>query len=165
MASQARKRSRPVYSVSSILCSHLRLSVLSGRVVGNGMTHGMHTNDSNLCATCHNLKTPFVDADGNLASSGPESEFAEQMPYTEWEYSDFGPSGATPLSCLSCHKPETDGVKLANHPVNLQPANGFSRRQLVGANTTILDILDRNRATLGVTTDRLGQSMEQARPS
>lgn len=124
--------------------------------------HAMHTSDSGLCATCHNLKTPVVDADGNLASGDPESEFAEQMPYTEWEHSAFGPGGATPRSCQSCHMPETDGVKIANRPRQLQWVDAFSRHRFVGANTTLLDLLDRNRAELGVTTTGMAGAIDDA---
>jgi hypothetical protein len=126
-------------------------------------THGMHTSDSALCATCHNLKTPFVDAEGNVASGDPETEFAEQMPYTEWEHSAFAPDGATPRSCQSCHMPETDGVKLSNRPRNLQVVDGFSRHLFLGANTTMLDLLDRNREALGVTTTGIGDAIAGAR--
>jgi hypothetical protein len=125
--------------------------------------HALHTSDSALCATCHNLKTPFVDADGNLASGDPESEFAEQMPYTEWEHSAYGPGGATPRSCQSCHMPETNGVKIANRPRQLQPVDAFSRHRFVGTNTTMLDLLDRNRTELGVTTTGLAGAIEDAR--
>ena len=36
-----------------------------------------HISSSELCATCHDLKTPFVDAAGNIVSTTPESEFPE----------------------------------------------------------------------------------------
>ena len=128
-------------------------------------TYALHASDSALCATCHNLKTPFVDADGNLASTAddPASEFAEQMPYSEWEHSAFGPGGATPRGCQSCHMPETDGVKLSNRPRWLTPVDGFSRHRFAGANTTMLDILDRNRAALGVGSTGLASAIDDAR--
>jgi len=134
-------------------------------------TYALHASDSALCATCHNLKTPFVDADGNLdplvdpteSEFDPKNEFAEQMPYSEWEYSAFGPGGATPRSCQSCHMPETDGVKLSNRPRWLTPVEGFSRHRFAGANTTMLDILDRNRGALGVSSTGLASAIENAR--
>ncbi|MGB5676113.1 MAG: multiheme c-type cytochrome, partial [Gemmatimonadota bacterium] len=49
--------------------------------------YSAHISDSALCATCHNLKTPYVDASGNPQTSTLESEFPEQMPYTEWQHS------------------------------------------------------------------------------
>ncbi|MCG6940230.1 MAG: cytochrome c family protein [Thiohalocapsa sp.] len=126
-------------------------------------TYALHASDSALCAACHNLKTPFVDDDGNLASTDPESEFAEQMPYTEWEHSDFAPNGATPRTCQSCHMPETDGVKLSNRPPWLTPVDAFSRHRFAGANTTMLDILNRNRSALGVTSTGLAGAIADAR--
>jgi hypothetical protein len=125
--------------------------------------YAMHMSDSAHCASCHNLKTPFTDADGNLASAEPETEFAEQMPYTEWEHSDFGPNGTAPRACQSCHMPETDGVRLADRPRSLTPVDDFSRHVFVGANSTMLDILDRNRTELDVTSTRLERAIEDAR--
>ena len=125
--------------------------------------YAMHVSDSAVCAACHNLKTPFVDGEGKLASTDPQSEFAEQMPYTEWEHSAFAPDGATPRSCQACHMPETDGVKLSNRPRWLTPVEGFSRHRFVGANTTMLDILDRNRSALGVSSSSLSAAIDDAR--
>jgi len=65
-------------------------------------TYSAHVSDSALCASCHDLKTPFVDANGNVLTSAPESEFPEQMPYTEWQQSIF--NDASPLEYLVvCH--------------------------------------------------------------
>ena len=47
---------------------------LSGGMVNQSQftpVFSTHIQDSSLCATCHNLKTPFVDADGNPASTTP----------------------------------------------------------------------------------------------
>jgi len=133
------------------------------RETGYTPVYAMHMGESEVCAVCHNLKTPFTDAAGTVLSTTPESEFAEQMPYTEWSYSDFAPSGATPRTCQSCHMPEVDGVALSRRPRNLRRIDGFSRHQFVGPNTTMLDILDRNRAELGVTSSGLPLATAAAR--
>ena len=44
-----------------------------------------HTEQSAMCATCHNLFTPYITNDGKVS----EELFPEQTPYTEWENSDF----------------------------------------------------------------------------
>ncbi|MEJ2449855.1 MAG: multiheme c-type cytochrome [Gammaproteobacteria bacterium] len=112
--------------------------------------YATHISSSAMCATCHNLKTPFVDSAGNVVSTTPESEFPEQMVYTEWENSAFA-VGDTARSCQDCHMPKTDGVKISTRPVSLPARNHFSRHTLVGANTTMLDILGQNKAILGIT--------------
>jgi len=60
-------------------------------------TYSAHVSDSALCATCHNLKTPFVDSNGDVVPGSPESEFPGQMAYTEWQNSIFDDSGSNPL--------------------------------------------------------------------
>ncbi|MEJ2500678.1 MAG: multiheme c-type cytochrome [Campylobacterales bacterium] len=85
-----------------------------------------HIKDSKLCATCHNLKTPYVDENGNVLSTTPESEFPEQMPYSEWEHSDY----ADTQSCQDCHMQRTDGVVMASRPPWLAAAIEFVNRSL-----------------------------------
>lgn len=125
-------------------------------------TYAAHISSSELCATCHNLKTPFVDSSGALMSTTPETEFPEQMIYTEWENSSFA-AGATAKSCQDCHMPKTDGVKISNRPNFLDARNNFARHTLVGANTTMLDILSRNKEALAVTADGFDVTIMRAR--
>ena len=108
-----------------------------------------HISDSAVCATCHNLKTPFVDADGTVVSMTPDAEFPEQMVYTEWENSAFG-AGATARSCQDCHMPGASGVKIANRPAMLGSRDDFYTHGMVGANTAMLDIMAQNRDALGI---------------
>jgi hypothetical protein len=127
-------------------------------------THGPHMERSELCATCHNLKTPFVDAAGEVASTTPESEFPEQMVYSEWLHSSFSAPGGK--SCAGCHLPQVDGVRIATRPMGGLPArDGFGRHVLVGGNTMMLDILDRNREGLGVTATGFAATIARTRES
>ena len=112
--------------------------------------YGAHVSESELCASCHNLKTPFVDGDGTVVTTSHDTEFPEQMVFSEWENSDFG-SGATKTSCQDCHMPASDGVRIANRPRFLAPRDAFARHTMTGANTVMLDILANNREALGVT--------------
>jgi len=121
-----------------------------------------HISESVVCATCHNLKTPFVDSEGIIVSTTPETEFPEQMVYTEWENSDFA-VGETAQSCQDCHMPQTDGVKIANRPRNLARRNNFSQHHLVGANAVILNLIEENKAELGVLSTTIPTSVERAR--
>jgi len=76
--------------------------------------HGPHMSGSEVCGTCHDLKTPFVDVDGVVVPQTDHAGFPEQMVYTEWLNSAYAPGGKFDKSCQDCHMPETDGVKLAN---------------------------------------------------
>ncbi len=113
---------------------------------------GVHMGKSELCAACHDLKTPFVDADGNPASTTAESQFPEQMVYTEWKNSAFAGDSANGKTCQSCHMPTVDEpVNIATRPRSITPRDGFRLHRFIGANTTMLGILDDNRVALGVT--------------
>ncbi|NEV60822.1 hypothetical protein [Thiorhodococcus minor] len=117
-----------------------------------------HISDSAVCSTCHNLYTPFVDAQGVVQPT----EFPEQMVYTEWENSDYA-AGATAQSCQDCHMPKTNGVKIANRPRNLPRRNNFSQHHLVGANAVILNLIDENAAELGVLSTTIPTSVARSR--
>ena len=78
-------------------------------------TYSPHVKSSKLCATCHNLKTPYVDESGTVLSTTPESEFPEQMPYTEWEHSSY--ASTNPKSCQQCHMSRANGVPISNRPM------------------------------------------------
>ncbi len=124
--------------------------------------YSAHISDSAVCATCHNLKTPFVDASGVVVSTTPESEFPEQMPYTEWQNSIFDDAGSNPQSCQDCHMPKTTS-KVSNRPPWLGTKDGFAKHQLVGANTTMLTLLKNNAAQLDVTSANMDLSISRAR--
>jgi len=59
-----------------------------------------HIQESELCATCHMLYTPYVNDQGEIAG-----EFPEQTPYLEWYYSDYRQTHA----CNDCHMPLVNG--------------------------------------------------------
>jgi Zn-finger protein len=125
-------------------------------------TYSAHVSDSALCASCHNLKTPYVDAQGNVLTTTPDTEFPEQMPYTEWQNSIFDDAGANPQSCQDCHMPKTTS-KVSNRPRWLGTKNGFAKHHLVGANTTMLTLLRDNAAALDVISNDLDTSISRAR--
>ncbi|MDQ7074069.1 MAG: multiheme c-type cytochrome [Gammaproteobacteria bacterium] len=126
--------------------------------------YSAHTSSSELCASCHDLKTPFVDGQGNMVSTTPESEFPEQMVYSEWKSSAYRTGGVKEENCQSCHMPQVEGsVKIANRPRNLPNRPNFSQHTFVGANTVMLDILDRNRSALSVTAIGFDRAIADAR--
>ncbi len=126
--------------------------------VGYTPVYGSHTNDSALCATCHTLFTPFVDAAGNVVG-----EFPEQVPYLEWKHSEFGVNferrydiDANPgqgMICQECHMPhsEAGGVTIARWaPKNTEKKDHFSQHHFVGGNVFMLDVLQDNITSLGL---------------
>jgi hypothetical protein len=128
-------------------------------------TYSAHISESKTCATCHNLKTPFVDSQGNVVPDTPEEEFPEQMVYSEWENSVYGRPGPEFQSCQSCHLPTVDGaMRIASRPMrNVPLRNGFAKHLLVGGNTMMLDIFAKNRSALGVTGNNFATVIQRTR--
>ncbi|HSJ54697.1 MAG TPA: hypothetical protein VLC52_13235, partial [Anaerolineae bacterium] len=107
--------------------------------------YGAHTGAAELCATCHNLFTPYVDAQGNVLG-----EFPEQTPYTEWQHGGFNPA----MPCQSCHMPQAEGgVVISLMPGALQPRQPFFQHWFVGGNALMLRVLAGWGSELGVTAD------------
>ena len=104
-----------------------------------------HISSSEQCATCHNLSTVVVDAQGNVTSQ----LFPEQMVYTEWENSQFEATD----SCQDCHMPKVPGdMRISTRPMNgLAPRPNFAQHTFVGGNTYMLDILGQNAQQLFIT--------------
>jgi hypothetical protein len=109
-----------------------------------------HITTSELCATCHTLFTPTVDASGNVVG-----EFPEQTPYLEWKHSVYGSGGNLGKSCEKCHMPEARGsVVISNRPGRLRPRSPFSKHFFVGGNAFMLTILEAHLGELGVTASK-----------
>jgi hypothetical protein len=122
---------------------------------GFAPVYAAHTGAAELCATCHNLYTPYVDAQGNVLG-----EFPEQTPYTEWQNSSFG--GAVP--CQGCHMPQAQGgVVISLMPGRLAPRQPFFQHWFVGGNALMLRMLAGWGGELGVTADAAHFDATQAR--
>ena len=121
-----------------------------------------HISDSAICATCHNVKTPYVDASGNVLTTTPDTEFPEQMPYTEWQNSIFDDAGSNPQSCQDCHMPKTRSI-VSTRPSGLEAKDDFAKHHLVGANTTMLTLLKNNAAMLDVNNSNMDTAIQRAR--
>jgi len=117
--------------------------------------YSTHVHESKVCAVCHNLKTPYVDENGNKLSTTPESEFPEQMPYSEWEHSAY----VDQQSCQDCHMPQTNGVTISSRPMWLSPRDNFAIHEFAGGNLMMLDILNNNRSSLGVTSNNFAETI------
>jgi hypothetical protein len=104
-----------------------------------------HLNQSELCATCHTLFTPYLDNQGQIAG-----DFPEQTPYIEWKNSIYP---AQNTQCQDCHMPMiTDSVDIAwipqSHQVYRTP---FWKHAFVGGNVYMLNMFKNNIQTLGLT--------------
>jgi hypothetical protein len=103
-------------------------------------TRAEHIQDSALCATCHTLYTK------SLSHGGKElGFFPEQMPYLEWQHSDY----ADKASCQSCHMPQLQ--EEAPIATVLGPLrSGLRQHTFVGANFFMLNLLNLHRDDLDV---------------
>ena len=113
--------------------------------VGYTPVEGPHVRESELCATCHTLYTPYLDAEGNVAG-----EFPEQVPYLEWKNSVYHED----TSCQGCHMPTAQGgVVISTIPRGrvIQPREPFSQHHFVGGNTFVIGILQAFGPELGLT--------------
>ena len=86
---------------------------------GYQATAGPHVQESALCATCHTVITPSLDAAGKTTG-----EFVEQAPFLEWLSSGYAKSGIT---CQSCHMPllrDAEGREAVQYIAH-RPPGGF----------------------------------------
>lgn len=111
--------------------------------------HSEHVTEAALCATCHTLFTPYVDADGNVLG-----EFPEQVAFLEWRHSDFGDGTGEDRTCQDCHMPDAQGAAaIAISPAGLPARSPFAQHHFVGGNTLMLGILNARRDELEVAAD------------
>lgn len=108
---------------------------------------GEHLSESALCASCHVLFTPTVDAEGAIVG-----EFPEQLIFFEWLASDYADPAAENRSCQDCHMPVADGgVKISVVPPFLDERSPFNQHHFVGGNRIMLEIMRDNREALNAT--------------
>ncbi|MGD2158012.1 MAG: hypothetical protein PVG32_14145, partial [Anaerolineales bacterium] len=107
------------------------LAVVMQGASGFAPVESPHVEESELCATCHTLYTPYLDAKGEIAG-----EFPEQMPYLEWLHSDYPEA----KSCQGCHMPQAQGGVVLSITGG-EPRSPFYQHEFVGGNVYMLDIL------------------------
>lgn len=119
---------------------HGHQTLMHSSTAGYLPVHSDHIRDSALCGSCHTLYTePIVPGGARLP------RFPEQMPYQEWQHSDF-PSKQT---CQQCHMPE---VKEPTPVTALYGTmrEGARRHVFVGANFVMAGMLNDHRDDLAV---------------
>ncbi len=107
---------------------------------GFAPTRADHIRQSELCASCHTLRTNALGPDGRIVGALPE-----QMPYQEWLHSSY----VNERSCQSCHMPVI-AEPVAISRVLGEPRNGMSRHVFVGGNFFMQRMLGQYREELGV---------------
>jgi hypothetical protein len=91
----------------------------------------LHVEQAALCATCHTLYTPYVDAAGEIAG-----QFPEQMAYFEWLASSFRGT----VTCQTCHMPQAQGkaqLSITGGP----PREPIHQHVFAGGNVYMLRVL------------------------
>ena len=115
-------------------------------VSGFEPVYSPHMEQAELCATCHTLFTPYLDAQGQIAG-----EFPEQTPFLEWRQ---GAAAAAGLSCQSCHMPvREESMRLSTLPQTAAPRTPVFEHHFVGGNTFMLGVIRANADALGVTAE------------
>jgi len=119
---------------------------------------GAQVQNSALCATCHTLYTPILDA-----ANKPVGQFPEQVPYLEWQASDHARAGK---HCQDCHMPRLEeAIRISARPPWLDPRKPFWRHQFVGGNAFMVQLLAGREQALQPHADeeRLAVTAEMAR--
>lgn len=107
-----------------------------------------HVTQSELCAVCHNLYTPYFTNEGKLSTD----LFPEQTPQLEWLASKFTETS----SCQTCHMPAAEGeVPIAN--TGSPKRSPLMQHIFIGGNRYLLELLAANLDALKVsaTTEQL----------
>ncbi|MDP9159607.1 MAG: hypothetical protein M3O09_05185 [Acidobacteriota bacterium] len=99
---------------------------------------GDHIRSAGLCGSCHTLYTDALGPKG-----GKVARFPEQVPFQEWQHSDY----ATRQTCQDCHMP------VVKEPVAVtslygQAREGMHRHVFVGSNFVMEGMLQDHRDEL-----------------
>lgn len=117
---------------------------------GHRPTAGVHMSKSEMCATCHTLYTPTLDADSGLPTG---DVFLEQAPFLEWQNSVYASGESQEAQCQDCHMSQPQPGY--STPISLLPANApdrspYGQHTLLGGNAHLLEILRDYRDELGI---------------
>lgn len=112
-------------------------------------TKSEHIQKSELCASCHELYTPYFNVETRELAP---TLFAEQTPYTEWLNSDYKNS----KTCQSCHMPVVNGlasVASVGNPVP-PPRTEVSQHTFTGGNVYMARLFEKFGDVLEATATR-----------
>ena len=137
-ARRTQKQSRRVRAVSA--------ATLGTRPVMQSSTKGfipqqaVHIRDSALCGSCHTLITTVRGPGGKAMG-----QFPEQMPYQEWQHSDYNKK----QSCQSCHMPQVAEEVPITALYGVKRV-GMRRHVFIGGNFLLQSLLNEHREELDV---------------
>ena len=115
--------------------------------VGFTPTQGAQISSAALCAVCHTVFTPTISSQGTVTGT-----FPEQTTYLEWLNSMYGDNPSAQMTCQACHMPAASGaVAISNTPASLTPLSPFYQHILAGGNVFMLDLMENNINSLGIT--------------
>jgi hypothetical protein len=101
---------------------------------------GPQVRDAALCGSCHTLFTVARGPGGK-----PLGQFPEQMPYLEWQHSDYN----NKQTCQDCHMPQVaDAVPVT--ALYGPKRVGMHRHVFIGGNFLLQDMLNQHRDELDV---------------
>lgn len=113
-------------------------AVMSG-TSGYTPAQSEHILQSETCAVCHNLFTPYITNDGELS----DELFPEQTPQLEYQHSAY-PGTQT---CQTCHMPAASGaVAIAN--TGSPAREPFGQHILAGGNLFMVNLFSNNAQAL-----------------
>ena len=132
------KNDRPEYGPFAVSAGHKR--VMQSSTGGYVPTEAAHIRDSGSCGSCHTLYTKALDKSGKEIGT-----FPEQMPYLEWQHSDY----SNRSTCQSCHMPEVREPTQVS-AVFGPPRQGLHRHSFLAANFFMQSMLNNYRNELSV---------------
>lgn len=138
IAKAAKDDLRPEYGPFVVDGGHQR--VMQSSTLGFIPEQGDQIRNAGLCGSCHTLYTEALGPHGEKLK-----KFPEQMPFLEWQHSDYGATGKE--TCQSCHMPVVNGpvaVTALYGPLR----EGVRRHVFVGANFVLENILQDHRDEL-----------------
>lgn len=130
-------QTRPEYGPFEEDAAHQR--IMQSSTKGFVPRAGTQVRDAALCGSCHTLYTTA------LGAGEKEVHFPEQMPYLEWQHSDFN----NRQTCQECHMPVVDETVAATTLYGV-PRDGVHRHVFVGGNFLMLHMLNQHRDDLAV---------------
>ena len=132
------RHNRPEYGPFVVDAGHQ--TIMRSSTAGFVPQPAAHIRDAGLCGSCHTLYTVARGPGGK-----PIGQLPEQMPFLEWEHSDF----RYKKTCQECHMPEVSQAV----PVTAlygPKREGMHRHVFVGGNFLLEQMLNDHRKELDV---------------
>lgn len=112
-------------------------SVMMDMAGGYYPTYSEHTSSSQLCSVCHDLYTPYVLENGDIATG----TFPEQTPYLEWTASSYALEGESFQQCRDCHMDRSRTARISGLPNKTQTRENIYAHTFLTENTMMLEMI------------------------